>query len=212
MIPQYNITHVNLSARIFSKFGNIFFTHPPSLSLALVCILPLTFSQEIYINTVHIIAQEWHMSHIILKIRLLFTDITTNKRVPIWAVLLSNQTHGVIRYTLLSRFHYQTLLAYNYMWHSPFDVSSIVSLNVDGDSTSCGTMINPSSTTASRRLSQNNHFKKRKYASTAEPNWPKLRRGRCNGPLTRYVKSRVGHAPGMPGTFSPPPTSKETAS
>ena len=29
------------------------------------------------------------------------------------------------------------------------------------------------------------------------------------GPLTRYVKLRVAHAPGMPGTFSPPPTSKE---
>ena len=27
-----------------------------------------------------------------------------------------------------------------------------------------------------------------------------------------YVKLRVAHAPGMPGTFSPPPTSKETAS
>ena len=25
------------------------------------------------------------------------------------------------------------------------------------------------------------------------------------GPLTRYAKSRVAHAPGMPGTFSPPP-------
>ena len=25
------------------------------------------------------------------------------------------------------------------------------------------------------------------------------------GPLTRYVKLRVAHAPGMPGTFSPPP-------
>ena len=34
----------------------------------------------------------------------------------------------------------------------------------------------------------------------------------CHGPLTRYVKSRVAHAPGMPGTFSPPPTSKKTAS
>ena len=33
-----------------------------------------------------------------------------------------------------------------------------------------------------------------------------------NGTLTRYVKLRVVHAPGMPGTFSPPPTSKETAS
>ena len=25
----------------------------------------------------------------------------------------------------------------------------------------------------------------------------------CNGPLARYVKIRVAHAPGMPGTFSP---------
>ena len=33
----------------------------------------------------------------------------------------------------------------------------------------------------------------------------------ANGPLTRYAKLRVAHAPGMPGTFSPPPTSKETA-
>ena len=33
-----------------------------------------------------------------------------------------------------------------------------------------------------------------------------------NGPLTKYVKLPVAHAPGMPGTFSPPPTSKETAS
>ena len=32
------------------------------------------------------------------------------------------------------------------------------------------------------------------------------------GFLTRYVKLWVAHAPGMPGTFSPPPTSKETAS
>ena len=31
----------------------------------------------------------------------------------------------------------------------------------------------------------------------------------CNGPLTRYVKLRVENAPGMPGTFSPPPTSKK---
>ena len=31
-----------------------------------------------------------------------------------------------------------------------------------------------------------------------------------HGPLTRYVKLRVAHAPGMPGTFSPPQTSKET--
>ena len=30
------------------------------------------------------------------------------------------------------------------------------------------------------------------------------------GPLTRYIKLWVVHAPRMPGTFSPPPTSKET--
>ena len=28
---------------------------------------------------------------------------------------------------------------------------------------------------------------------------------RPHGPLARYVKLRVAHAPGMPGTFSPPP-------
>ena len=33
-----------------------------------------------------------------------------------------------------------------------------------------------------------------------------------HGPLTRYVKSWGVHAPGMPGTFSPTPTSKKTAS
>ena len=32
------------------------------------------------------------------------------------------------------------------------------------------------------------------------------------GPLARYVKLCVVHAPGMPETFSPPPTSEETAS
>ena len=32
------------------------------------------------------------------------------------------------------------------------------------------------------------------------------------GPLARYVNLRVAHAPGMPGTYSPPPTSKGTAS
>ena len=30
------------------------------------------------------------------------------------------------------------------------------------------------------------------------------------GPLTRYVKFPVAQTPGMPETFSPPPTSKET--
>ena len=32
-----------------------------------------------------------------------------------------------------------------------------------------------------------------------------------HGPLARYVKLRVAHVPGMTGTFSPPPTSKEIA-
>ena len=42
--------------------------------------------------------------------------------------------------------------------------------------------------------------------------WNKLKHSRLiHGPLARYVKLRVTHAPGMPGTFSPPPTSKETA-
>ena len=36
----------------------------------------------------------------------------------------------------------------------------------------------------------------------------------CNvhGPIARYVKLRPAYAPGKHGTFSPPPTSKETAS
>ena len=34
----------------------------------------------------------------------------------------------------------------------------------------------------------------------------------CNGPLARYTKLRVAHAPGMPGTFSSPLISKETPS
>ena len=33
-----------------------------------------------------------------------------------------------------------------------------------------------------------------------------------HGPLTRYVKLRVAHAPGMSGTFCPPSTSREIAS
>ena len=33
-----------------------------------------------------------------------------------------------------------------------------------------------------------------------------------HGPLTRYVKVRIAHAPGMQGTFSPPSTLKESAS
>ena len=34
----------------------------------------------------------------------------------------------------------------------------------------------------------------------------------CHEPFTRYMKLRVAHAPGKPGIFSPPPTSKETTS
>ena len=34
----------------------------------------------------------------------------------------------------------------------------------------------------------------------------------CHGPLTRCAKLQVAHVPGMPGTFPPPPTSKETVS
>ena len=38
--------------------------------------------------------------------------------------------------------------------------------------------------------------------------WNILRKPCQNhGPLTRYVKLQVAHAPGMPGTISPPPTS-----
>ena len=32
-----------------------------------------------------------------------------------------------------------------------------------------------------------------------------------NGPLVRYIKLRVAHAPGMPGAFSPPSASTTTA-
>ena len=32
------------------------------------------------------------------------------------------------------------------------------------------------------------------------------------GPLVRYLKLRVAHAPGIPGTFSPPQTLNETVS
>ena len=38
---------------------------------------------------------------------------------------------------------------------------------------------------------------------TSIGSWP-------HGPLTRWVKLLFVHAPGIPGTFSPPPTSKET--
>ena len=32
---------------------------------------------------------------------------------------------------------------------------------------------------------------------------------RLHGPLIRYIKLRVAHAPGMPGTFSPPPLASD---
>ena len=52
------------------------------------------------------------------------------------------------------------------------------------------------------------------YAGFQWSNWNK--RGQfyevVHGPLTRYIKLRVAHAPGMPGTFSPPSTSEEAAS
>ena len=35
--------------------------------------------------------------------------------------------------------------------------------------------------------------------------WLSVREVTRNGPLAKYVKLRVGHAPGMPGTFPPPP-------
>ena len=35
--------------------------------------------------------------------------------------------------------------------------------------------------------------------------WPYQRGSTLHGPLTRYVKLRVAHAPGIPWTFSPPP-------
>ena len=40
--------------------------------------------------------------------------------------------------------------------------------------------------------------------------WPDS--ARSHRPLARYTTSRVVQVPGMPGTFSPPPTSKKTAS
>ena len=48
------------------------------------------------------------------------------------------------------------------------------------------------------------------YTLNGRPAWPVF--GGFHGPLTRYVQFRVAFAPGMPGTFSPSPTSKETAS
>ena len=34
---------------------------------------------------------------------------------------------------------------------------------------------------------------------------PKMQYDHVHGPLARYVKVRIAHAPGMPGTFTPPP-------
>ena len=46
---------------------------------------------------------------------------------------------------------------------------------------------------------------KRSWTSLSLPYEPRLN---VNVSLTRYVKLLVAHAPSMPGTFSPPPTSK----
>ena len=53
-------------------------------------------------------------------------------------------------------------------------------------------------------------FRQLKHQTTSWKLCPRY--SRLHGPLTRYVKLWVAHAPGMPGTFSPPPTTKETAS
>ena len=43
-----------------------------------------------------------------------------------------------------------------------------------------------------------------KYGAFGTKTGP-FRENKVNGPFARYVKSRVAHAPGMPGTFSSPP-------
>ena len=45
-----------------------------------------------------------------------------------------------------------------------------------------------------------------------KPGGGPLTRNRFHGPLARYVRWRVVHERGMPGTFSPPLTSNETVS
>ena len=56
--------------------------------------------------------------------------------------------------------------------------------------------------------------RKRMWCPHGEPSDAKLllMQFEAHGPLIRYVKLRVVHAPTVPGTFSPPLTSKETAS
>ena len=44
-----------------------------------------------------------------------------------------------------------------------------------------------------------------KYVCTPFVSHQGPRNSTDHGPLARYVKLRVAHAPGMPGTFSPPP-------
>ena len=46
--------------------------------------------------------------------------------------------------------------------------------------------------------------------NTRQPRWWLVKFGSSNGTLTKYVKLRVAHAPGIPGTFCPPLTSKGT--
>ena len=43
------------------------------------------------------------------------------------------------------------------------------------------------------------------YTKTGFPRRLGSNTGHSHGPLARYVKLRFVHAPGMPGTFSPPP-------
>ena len=50
------------------------------------------------------------------------------------------------------------------------------------------------------------------YAESVGTLWNHSGHMGSHGPLIRYVKLRVAHAPVVPGMFSPPPTSKETAS
>ena len=45
----------------------------------------------------------------------------------------------------------------------------------------------------------------RRYLENYTNIWLRLYGLSTHGPLTRYVKLRVVHAPGMPGAFSPPP-------
>ena len=60
------------------------------------------------------------------------------------------------------------------------------------------------------RTNRLGHFKG--FSINYEAVSPPSPSSKSNGPLARYVKLRTAHAPGMPGMFSPPLTSKKTAS